>query len=162
MFELSLKNSSTSPIRLPIHMFSSLRRKEGILLRGSPLLVNLVRLIRFARGRSSIGPQKFDLEVCWESERIHPDFGWSPSQIPTVSELFRARSDLCLPNRPLASISRVLVRLHLRRTRCRHDTDTTQSVAASHRSSTVRRLLPPATLLLFIRRLGVLRSTSSL
>ena len=35
-------------------------------------------------------PRKLTPEVCWESERIHPDFGWSPSQITTVSELFRA------------------------------------------------------------------------
>ena len=32
-------------------------------------------------------PRKLTPEVCWESERIRPDFGWSPSQIPAVSGL---------------------------------------------------------------------------
>jgi len=50
------------------------------------------------------GPLKIALEVSRESEQIHPDFGFTPSQILAMSELFRARSDLCLPNRPLASI----------------------------------------------------------
>lgn len=58
------------------------------------------------------GPLKITLEVCRESEQIHPDFGWSPSQIMTLSELFRPKSDLCLPNRPLASISGVHPCLH--------------------------------------------------
>ena len=49
-----------------------------------------------------------------------PRFGLSPSQLPTVSELCRARSDICLPNRPLASISGVLLGCGPRRIAVKH------------------------------------------